>query len=287
MDEISPTPPSPVADLQREVQRKLGRCLLRIQQYERQLKAVVSFSALRGPADQLQMIQEKNIACAQSKTLGALVGMLTENHLVPEGKDEDASETESSLYGESWVSYRQQLGMPAEQYESTKAALKELVALRNGLVHHFLERFDLWSEPSCLAADGFLDQSYATIDIHYLKLRDWAKSLDELRFTMASFLGSQAFEDMFDGINADGSIQWPISGICSCLRSAESELARGGWTPLEAAIRWIGHLYPKETPKRYGCSSWRQVLYESRQFEVRKVLAEHQRTAILYRSKAG
>jgi len=287
MDELSPTPPNPVADLQREVQRKLGRCLLRVQQYERQLKAMVSLSALSGPADQLRMIQEKNIACAQSKTLGALVGMLTENQLVREGKDDNASKSESNLSGESWVSYRQQLGMSAEQYDSTKAALKELVSLRNYLVHHFLERFDLSSVPGCLAADEFLGESYAIIDKHCLSLRDWAKSLNDLRVTMASFLDSQAFEDMFDGINADGSIQWPISGICSCLCSAESEFAEGGWTPLEAAIRWIGNLYPKETPKRYGCSSWRQVLRESRQFEVRKVQAERKRTAILYRSKAG
>lgn len=38
------------ADLQREVQRLLGRCMLRLQQYERLLKAIVAHHELAGPA---------------------------------------------------------------------------------------------------------------------------------------------------------------------------------------------------------------------------------------------
>ncbi|NMY53204.1 hypothetical protein [Pseudomonas sp. WS 5011] len=37
MDEIIPLPSDPVPDLQRTVQRKLGRCMLQLQQYERLL----------------------------------------------------------------------------------------------------------------------------------------------------------------------------------------------------------------------------------------------------------
>lgn len=282
MDEIT-TIPSDVPDLQRSVQRKLGRCLLRLQQYERQLKVIVAHGELSGPADRLHTIREQKIACAQRKTMGTLVGMLTESFLTLPPRHED-SQTEADAGDQSWFSYRHQLEMPAEHFEATKVALKELVDLRNELVHHFLERFDLWSESGCQAADGFLEESYETINRHYLNLQCWAKPLDEARAEMASFMQSQAFSDvLIDAIWVEGSVNWPGSGICRCLREAETKLAEGGWTRLEAAIRWIGSTYPEQTPKRYGCSSWRHVLHDSQQFEIRKSQVDNGRTAVWYR----
>lgn len=100
MDEITPLLPDPVPDLQRIVQRKLGRCMLQL---------------------------------------------------------------------------------PEQRYAETKAALKKLVYLRNELEHHFLQRFELWGVDGCIAAEAYLDESYETIDCHYLRLRDWANSMDEAR----------------------------------------------------------------------------------------------------------
>lgn len=286
MDETTAIPADDVPDLQRTVQRKLGRCLLRLQQYERLMKAMVAHGELSGPANQLHAIREQKIASAQKKTMGTLVGMFTESHMTLPAPDEETSQPEIDPGDQNWFSYRYQIEMPAEHFEATKAALKELVDLRNELVHHFIERFDLWSAPGCSAADGFLEESYETIDRHYLELHRRAKSMEDARATMVSFMQSQAFEDILNGIWADGSIDWHGSGVCRCLREAETALAEGGWTRLETAIRWIGDNYPKHTPKRYGCSSWRHVLHESRQFEIRKAQADEQRTAVWYRSKA-
>jgi hypothetical protein len=287
MDEATNMPSDDVPDLQPIVQRKLGRCLLRLQQYERQLKALVAHGELSGPADQLSTISEQKIAGAQKKTMGTLIGMLTESFLTPPHTNEEASQSEPDIGDQIGLRHRYRLEMTAEQYEALKADLKELVDLRNKLVHHFIERFDLWTESGCQAADGFLEESYETINRHCLNLQSWAKAMDEARAKMALLVQSQAFEDMFDGIRADGSIDWPDSGICSCLREAETKLAEGGWTRLEAAVRWIGNTYPEQTPKRYGCSSWRQALCESRQFEIRKSQAENKPTAVWYRSKVS
>ena len=288
VDENTTIPSDDVPDLQRIVQRKLGRCLLRLQQYERQLKAIVAHGELSGPADRLPIIHEQKIACVQNKTMGTLMGKLTESFLTPPLPNEEESQMEADVGEQIWLRYRHQLEMPAEHYEATKVALKELVDLRNELVHHFLERFDLWSESGCQAADGFLEDSYETINRHYLNLQCWAKTMDEARAEMASIMQSQAFSDVFiDGIRGDGSVYWPGSGICLCLREAETKLAEGSWTRLEAAIRWIGSAYPEQTPKRYGCSSWRHALHESRQFEIRKSQADNERTAVWYRSKVS
>ena len=283
MDEHSTIPSDDVPGLQPIVQRKLGRCLLRLQQYERQLKVIVAHSKLSGPADRL----EQTISCAQRETMGTLVGRLTESFLTPPTNEEE-SQTQAYAGDQIWFSYRHQLEMPAEHYEATKVAIKELVDLRNKLVHHFIEHFDLWSESGCQAADGFLEERYETINKHCLTLQCWAKAMVEARAKMALLVQSQAFSDeLFDGIRGDGSVNWPGSGICCCLREAETKFAEDGWTRLEAAILWIGGTYPEQTPKRYGCSSWRHALHESRQFEIRKSQADNERTAVWYRSKVS
>jgi len=287
MSEVTTIPSDDVPDLQPIVQRKLGRCLLRLQQYERLLKVIVAHGELSGPADRLHTIREQKIACAQKKTMGTLVGMLTESYLTQSPQNEE-SQTEANVGDQIWFSYRHQLEMPAEHYEATKVAIKELVDLRNKLVHHFIEHFDLWSESGCQAADGFLEESYETINKHCLTLQCWAKAMVEARAKMALLVQSQAFSDeLFDGIRGDGSVNWPGSGICCCLREAETKFAEDGWTRLEAAILWIGGTYPEQTPKRYGCSSWRHALHESRQFEIRKSHADNGRTAVWYRSKVS
>lgn len=259
-----------VFGIQQMVQRKLGRCMLRLQQYERLVKAMVADSELSGPPDRLLAIRDEKVASTQKQTLGALVGQLTEGALSrPSAAEREFGEASSS--DRAWFSMRFQVELSEQQFSDTQAALKELVALRNELVHHFLQRFDLWDLAGCEAAERHLDESYETIDGHYLTMHAWAKSMMEARTEIASFIQSQAFHDaLVNGIWLDGSVHWLSSGVVGCLREAERLLAHDGWTSLSEAIRWIAKTYPDQTPKRYGCSSWRHVLHEAKLFDVRK-----------------
>jgi hypothetical protein len=58
---------------QREIQRLLGRCLLRLQQYERPIKAIVAHGDISGPAHALEGIRAARIDDASTKTLGTLI----------------------------------------------------------------------------------------------------------------------------------------------------------------------------------------------------------------------
>ncbi|WP_397380727.1 hypothetical protein [Pseudomonas sp.] len=106
MDEITPLSSDPVPDLQRSVQRKLGRCMLQLQQYERLLKVMVVDSELSGPPERLQAIRDEKVACAHKKTLGTLVGMLTESTLKLSEPSAESKETEADNGEQSWVSFR-------------------------------------------------------------------------------------------------------------------------------------------------------------------------------------
>jgi hypothetical protein len=54
---------------QRDVQRLPGRCLLRLQQYERLMKAVIAHYDLSGPAHTLEKIRAARLGDASTKTL--------------------------------------------------------------------------------------------------------------------------------------------------------------------------------------------------------------------------
>lgn len=280
--------------LQHEVQRKLGRCMLRLQQYERLLKTMVAGMAVKGPIERFQAVQDQKLADMRTKTLGTLVGMFTGNHLTAALSDVEAGPDNDTTSGiqsvdVAWASMRFNISMSPERYAQTKDGLAELVALRNDLIHHFLERFDIFDENGCCAAASYLDACYEQIDVHFECLKDWASSLAETQALASSFLQSKSFEDMFvHGINPDGSVCWARSTIVECLQKAETACQVGGWTSLDAAIEFISKENRDQVPSRYGCKTWRQVLRKSGLFEVQKIgCSDGKSRETLYRSQTA
>ena len=287
MDSKDPGFPAALVELQHTVQRKLGRCLLRLQQYEQLLKAMVADSEVEGPPDELLARRDAKVADTHKKTLGTLVGMLTEGYLTSGDISHVADDDEAQAAKAPWFRFRHCIRLDAERYESTRAALKELVDLRNELVHHFLQRFNMSEVDGCVAAVAYLDASFETIDGHYLSLRGWAQTMEESRAMMVAFVTSSHFVDLVaNGICPDGSVDWPASGAARCLRDAERVFAKDSWTHLNTATAWIRQQHPDQQPQRYGCGSWRQVIHESQQFEIRKTTdADTGRGEVWYRSR--
>jgi hypothetical protein len=265
-------PSEPASTLQREVQRKLGRCLIHLQQYERLMKALAVDFEIAGPSDELMAIRQKRGETVSRMTLGQLVAELTGTYLQPESPD--TVEPEWNPVDSPRICFRMQarMALQPQDYERVVAGLKELVALRNELVHHFLERFDIWSEAGCHGADAYLDAGMAKVDSHYAELRQWAITTDQARSTMGAFIASPVYTDfLFDGIYPDGAVDWPSCGIVRHLRAAEAALAVDGWADLGPVVERMNLMHPEQTLKRYGCTTWRQVLHESRQFTIRRI----------------
>ncbi|NMF96452.1 OST-HTH/LOTUS domain-containing protein [Aromatoleum toluolicum] len=224
------------------------------------------------------------------KTLGQVMGELTENVLMPNSPaaDEVGEDDDPGDFDEIRFRTRFNIEVPVEHHEDTLVALRALVDLRNELVHHFLEKHDIWTESGCVEAQAYLDACYEQVDERYMELHAWAKSSVEAREYMASLMQTPEFMDfILHGILPAGAgVEWECSTIVKLLRKAETALAQDNWTSLSDAIASIQKEHPEHTPRRYGCSSWRQVLHESRQFLVRKERTDPNRsTKIWYRSE--
>ena len=201
-------------------------------------------------------------------TLGGLASELF-NSVVVDARESvkegliDATETRLSAR----VQYT--IVMGAEKLAATQTAVHDMVQLRNGLVHHFIERFDLRSEDGCVNANEFLVAAFSAVDERVRELAGWAKAMDAARVHAAAVVSSPEFENLIvNGIQPSGDVVWECSGIVSGLYEAFDELAKDGWMSLDHARSWFTTHYPDQTPQRYGCASWKEVVHKSRAFRM-------------------
>lgn len=273
---------------QLDVQRWLGRCMLRLQQYERLLKALLAHHELAGPVDTLAAQQAENLEKVSDKTLGTLVKALFESYAVPDGFERELLSEDKVPTDRISMAMSYRMTMAPERLSEVRAGIEELVAMRNELVHHFIERFDLWSDHGCETALRHLEDCYQCIDRHHSELVEWVRTMDEARAHMAAFAQTDAFHDiMVNGIAPDGSFDWPHTGIVRVLREATEALSEGGWTRLDRAREWMAENHPDQTPSKYSCRTWQQVLSESKLFELVYRVGDEGKRAGWFRERAG
>ena len=262
--------PESLVGAQREVHRKLGRNLFRIQQLEVLLKAMVTFSVVGGESSDPHAFMEKRKRDVGTMTLGRVAKDLTTGLLVV--PKDDARQTEPEESAAPSFHAMVQLEMSPEEHRDRQKRLEQLVRLRNELVHHFVESYDITTLEGCARADAYLDDCFRVINEHGDEAKLLALRLERVRRETLRVMESEEFENFFvHGIlPGDAGVEWGRCTIVELLRDAENEHAVDGWTPLEAAIKYIAMREPGHAPRRYGCSSWRQVLHESKQFHIRR-----------------
>ncbi|MBP6901962.1 MAG: OST-HTH/LOTUS domain-containing protein [Burkholderiaceae bacterium] len=251
------------------------------------MKSILAHHELAGPVETLEAQRAARVEKLADKTLGTLVKVLFDSYAVADGYERDLLPDDTTPTDRASMAVSHRLTMEPERLAETKAAVEELVAMRNQLVHHLIEQFDLWSEDGCAAAMEHLEGCYARIDHHHRELVAWADGMEQARALMASFAQTEVFHDlMVNGIAPDGSFSWRSAGIVRVLRQAAKELSEDGWTSLERARRWMEVAHPEQTPSKYGCRTWPQVLTESRQFDLAYRVGEDGRKAAWFRLRS-
>jgi hypothetical protein len=148
------------------------------------------------------------------------------------------------------------------------------------MVHHLVDQFELNSEDGCIAAISHLEEGYQRIERHYGELAGWMKGMVQASQIAAWLMQTDAFRDLlFNGIQPDGSFDWADTGVVRILRKAAQALAVDGWARLEDARGWVTENDPEQTPAKYGCRTWPQVLSESRLFDLQYRVEEGRKVA--------
>ena len=236
-----------LSQIQHKVQHKLGACLIQIQQYERLLQSMLAISKVHGNPETVETDQAARVSDLRSKSLGQLINEHLLKEVVvnaPDDSDNDRADTDAEkrvlATGQPYFRVRLQISMTPEKLERTSQALEEMRSTRNDMVHHFLDSFCLKTEEGCALALTYLGTCQAMFEANFAQLTEWAQSMLNTRALAASFIKSQVVEDLFDGINPDGNVDWPCSAIVQVLREAEAACGLNGWTLLNTAIAWIG-----------------------------------------------
>ena len=154
-----PLQPENIAEVQREVQRKLGRNLLRIQQLEVMVKSMVAHSVIESESGDMHSFLDKRKQDIAKKTLGQVVGDLTTDLISLPAKEEGQQQERPGDPTKIWFRMSFRIEMSPEDHQRTQRRLAELVEMRNELVHHFIEIHDIWTVAGCASADAYLDDS--------------------------------------------------------------------------------------------------------------------------------
>ncbi|MDP3194357.1 MAG: hypothetical protein Q8M85_03735 [Tabrizicola sp.] len=249
--------------------RLVGRCVLRLQQYELQLKSILAHHDISGPVQDLESGRDARLTATSRQTLGSLIKALVGSVLVsgePAAVEEREAEDET---GPPTFRMTVRLGLTEAELSRTELDLRELVQIRNDLIHHFMERHDLWSLDGCRIALEELDATCDRIGADLARLQEWAADLEQVLHDVWEYVQSDAYEDaVVSGIDPDGTVFWPGAGIVAALREAALALSVDGWTEILAAKRWIADRYPDQTPEKYGCTTYPQVLHVSGEFDL-------------------
>lgn len=256
-----------------EVELLYGQCLLRLQTLELRLKAIVSTHRFSGSVDTLEEDQVRRISETRRKTMGALVGNLMGYVLVPAGQEDPSDAVEDTPASSFDLSL--QIVFPAEEFSRIEAEHRNLVALRNSLVHHFLEEHDLRTEDGCLVAKQALTSAIERASRADKELLSWATDMERTRATFAGALASPCVRDWI----VTGRHHWPETKIVQALLDVATELAPGDWASVETAATLITARHPDAQPKSYGCRTWRQVIHESGRFDLKTTIIDGRRHA--------
>lgn len=276
---------------QRVVQRKLGRCLIRLQQVELLVKALwidSEHECAFGQIEEALAAQTKRKDVVAEKTLGTVLKLFLGAYVAPDLGEDGAAGNEGNEFeddGRMVFRYKSKISMSEESYAQTVQEFNALLSMRNDLVHHFIERFNLWSDEGCEDADRYLDECYQQIDAQLSTMHVWVKSHQEAREGATAFLQSEEFKIFLrKGRRGDGSIDWRYTPVVQALRDAESTVSKDGWASVTEAALWIEKNYPDEKPALYGCSRWRHLLHESGLFEIQR-FALDQGDVVCFRSR--
>jgi len=267
----------------------MGRCVLNLQRYELGMKGFLSLLVLSGDTETWETNLLERKSHYSSKTLGQLIGDFTGTYFLTKSEAELKPATNDHPLPEPVLPQfetRMSLIVGQEERQTLLDDLAYLVATRNELVHHFLQRFPLTDQDSCEQAIAHLETVQEMLKSHMKRLQGWDQARVSGMSALKDMLQSPQIRAWFKfGFLPGDDIDWPNARIVGELMRAESMLTKDGWTDLALAIEVIKNQNPDLTPKAHGCVSWRNLLHTSGLFDIRRKRDPEATSMTFFRSR--
>lgn len=212
----------------REVQRLLGRCLLRLQHAERMLRALVAGHHVYGSGADVTQHRERRAADVAKLGLGELVDeLLAKCVQVPTGQRTLEGEAEASPAkklgrrpnsksallirrqeeaarraqgnGLPWFITTMTVVRTREEAATAARQLRELVVTRNLIVHRFSDDFEIRSVAGCARAISHLAETEERLLEHLNLLKALVEEMDEMQRAAVTALQGLLRLDGADG----------------------------------------------------------------------------------------
>lgn len=183
---MTDSPEDALKPARHEVQRLLGQCLLRLQVYERLMKVLWVEHVNSGPVTDIEANRAARLEGVSRNTLGMLARAFVGSYLVDEdGKT--VSDAEADSAGKApWVSFRFAVELASADYAQAERDIRELVELRNRLVHRFIEDLDFDSLDGCRRGQEALVATSNRIGESYERLKGWAEDMRKTKEVLQS-----------------------------------------------------------------------------------------------------
>lgn len=131
------------------VEHLFGQCLLHLQTNEFLMKSIVAGHQFSAAITGIEEARADRAAETGRKTMGSLVNEMMGSFLMSEGQEGMRQDDQGDA---PFIAFKFNIAFPAEEFARIEAEHRDLVLLRNTLVHHFLEQHDLQTVDACLAA---------------------------------------------------------------------------------------------------------------------------------------
>lgn len=220
-------------------QRGLGRFLLRMQQYERLLRALLVDAQSAGTMASAAADRAPRFAHLQRQPSGQLLRTLLSSVLRPApAVDATTAEPEAGSppldIGADAGHVRMRMGVEvnAVDLDRIEQDLQALHEVRNDLVHHLIKAFDVWTPRGCTAAQCEIDRAEGMVDEALHMLRRWAEGQTAARKRLFALIAGAQFASMVTVV-APSPSPLPIEALVPLLRDAERLAGPDGWTALD------------------------------------------------------
>ncbi|CAJ1822092.1 hypothetical protein OPFLODJI_02210 [Aeromonas hydrophila] len=212
-------------ELKEQIALEYGRSLLQLQQFELTLKATLPTLKVSGFSDELARNVERDRQLLGGKTLGHLVSQWRQRSMLEDDEEID----DDALNGRAY--FRFSFGLEDGEWMNEK--LKQLVGLRNELVHHFLSHFTLNSEASCQEAIRYLAKAAIIIKDNREALHSLLIAAEKAKSELLEFMNSPEGEHFllsgaFPGESADN---WENATITQQPKVGEHSITSSCLTP--------------------------------------------------------